>query len=57
MRILYYISIIILLLGICAIPGCIEFENGIVQTIVMIVAGAAGVIYTQKGQKHEAIKH
>lgn len=44
MKALYYLSLIILMLGVIAIPGCIEFNEGYLSVLIMIAIGAAGVL-------------
>lgn len=54
MKIVYWISGILLFLGMCSIPGCIEFEQGYAQAIGMILIGAAGIFIIKKEFHYEA---
>lgn len=54
MKALYYISVILIFIGTCSIPGCIEFDEGWIQTICMILIGAAGVTIIKKVFHYEA---
>lgn len=45
---LRYFLFIILTIGMCSIPGCIEFEEGYLQTIILIIIGGLGAYHYYK---------
>lgn len=41
-RFLFYLFAVMFMIGMISIPGCIEFDEGWLQTIILITVGAIG---------------
>ncbi len=50
---LYHLFIFVLAIGIIGIPGCIEFNTGWIQSIVLILIGGAGALIIPRAFHYE----